>query len=265
MRLRNGCLYLIILGGLCTVSCIALALIYPQIVVWYAQLDDRRNHRICSNFPEDTEVLTQYSLPEIAVELPITPITVQNVSQLITITDIEPLEHFQLRRLGYNILQHRSEDYGIYLENPPSAGATLFFCDTEGNSLKTLFRDETTKVKFSPDYVLFAVYEARFGHIELYNAKTLELGEKIDVRKGTYTAVWSIAFHPTEPILAFTRNVREQNTHELYLWNIETNQLIDAFEFSEISENSLTFNAEGNLLYFTESEGGHVWGIPTDS
>jgi WD40 repeat protein len=259
MNKTKGCLYIIIF---LVAADIGLALIYPQLAEWYGQLNDRR---VCSNLPEDTQVYVQDPLPEIAVDdVSLEPITGDNVAQLVYITDIEPVEHFRQYNLGYNILEHSSGDYGIYLYNPPSTSATITFCDNEGKSLKTLIRDETAMIKFSPDNTLLSVYETRFGTIELYDSNTLEPVITIDVHGDkTYTSIRSIAFHPTEPILAFTRNISGSEIHELYLWDIENNVLIDSVEISETYENSLTFNTEGMLLYYSNDDGGHVWGIPT--
>ena len=238
------------------------ALIYPKLAEWYGQLNDRR---VCSNLPEDTQVYHQAPLPEIALDLSLEAITIPNSSQLVYITDIDIIEHFRLYKLGESILQHSSGKYGIYLDNPPSAAATMTFCDNDGKSFKTLRRDETTMIKFSPNNRLLAVFERRFGNIELYDGDSLELIARIDVHEGeSYTSIGSIAFHPTQQILAFTRNIFGSEVYELYLWDIENNKLIDTIEINEIYDNSLTFNAEGRLLYFTDDEGGHIWGIPTD-
>lgn len=257
MRKRNGCL---IFFALFFVADIGLALIYPQIAVWYAQLDIRR---VCANIPENTQVVVQNPLLEFSVETSITPITIQNASQLVGITDIERLQVSQ-SRYNNHILTHPSIKYRIYVNSPGSAPVYIYICDANDNLLKIFLRDETARVQFSSDYTMFAVYEARFGNIELYNVESLESVATIDVQEGKYTAVWSIAFHPTEPILTFTREVHESDIFELYLWDIKTNQLIDAIEINKIYDDTLTFNADGTLLYFTDAEDGHVWGIPAN-
>jgi WD40 repeat protein len=161
-----------------------------------------------------------------------------------------------------HLLQNPSGAYRIYAITPPSYPTKIYFCDPEGNPLKALIKDETAEIKFSPDYRILAIYEVRFGNIALFDADTLEEITTINVRDGiAYVLIRAVAFHPTEPILAFTREPRG-GTSELYLWNIETDELIDKIAVGEIYDNSLTFNADGTLLYFTDDSGGHIWGIP---
>jgi hypothetical protein len=226
----------------------------------------------CPNKPESAEVFVQDPLPEITIASPLLElITAQNAIQLEAIIDVEPLERFPLWRLGFHIMPHPSYNYHIFVWNPPSMPAVIYICDNNNKPLKTLIQDETAQVIYSPDYELFAVYETRFGNITLFDAETLKALITIDVHDygiyngyPTYTLVRSIAFHPTEPILAFTRVV-PGNPFELYLWNIETNRQIGAFEFTEIGDSSLTFNTDGTLLYFHDGAGGHVWGVPADN
>mgnify|MGYP001071854680 CR=1 FL=1 len=241
--------------------CAALTILAPT---FRDNLAQREVAEFCGTQIPMLDTIQPYTIPIVETDDASSDIaiTADNIAQLRQVGEtIVDIPSAQLR--GYEgKMMHPNGDYIIFAEYTPSESTNFFICGIDETALGAFSADESAgDVIFNADGSLFAVTERSNAQIMLFDANAIARAGTITVdEREENSQLYSITFHPTEPLLFFTVD------GDLIVYNTDTMMQIYRATISEsLAQAQISFNADGTLLLMintlTNIPTASIWGI----